>query len=163
MVASRAHVYLISRKGYGLYCRMSENCTPEPPQEEAADSSNSNVLVVDQQQQQQHPNTRSQRQATNAMANAQAAANSHGAQSITATTGYHSLATAMPKVNASIASNVDKGIQPKWDSKSEAFVDFQHKEKVGADSHDIRRVLEHEAYGTDLPKHNAAMRIILLT
>ena len=35
--------------------------------------------------------------------------------------------------------------------------------EIWADSHDIRHLLERETYDTDLPKHDAAMRIILLT
>jgi len=66
-------------------------------------------------------------------------------------------------MNATSASNLEKGIQPKWNFKSETFIDFQHKVKVWADSHDRRHLLERELHDSDLPKHDAAMRIILLT
>ena len=61
-----------------------------------------------------------------AAAAAHAAANpapaaSQGAQSITATIDYHSLATAMSRLNDDGASKLEKGTQPKWDFKTETF------------------------------------------
>ena len=63
-----------------------------------------------------------------AAAAAQAAATpapaaSQGAQYVTATIDYHSLATAMSRLNDDSASNLEKGTQPKWDFKTETFVD----------------------------------------
>ena len=76
----------------------------------------------------QGPTTRQQStvdamvQAATAAAAAQAAANraqaaSQGAQSATASIHYHSLATAMSRLNDDSASNIEKGLQPKWDFK----------------------------------------------
>ena len=47
----------------------------------------------------------------------------HGAQSVTATIDYHSLATAMSRLNDDSASNLEKGSQPKWDFQTETFAD----------------------------------------
>ena len=74
----------------------------------------------------QGPTTRQQSTA-DAMAHAAAAAApaqapatraqaaSQGAQSVTASIDYHSLATAMSRLNDGSASNTEKGTQPKWD------------------------------------------------
>ena len=76
----------------------------------------------------QGPTTR-QHSAADAMANAAAAATaaaaraaatrvpaaSQGTQSVTATIDYHSLATAMSRINDNSANNLEKGTQPKWD------------------------------------------------
>ena len=88
-----------------------------------------------------------------------------GAQSVTAIIDYHSLATAMSRQNDDSASNLEKGIQPKWDITTETFVDWQHKVEIWADSHDIRHVIEHlpVAAPGQLRKHEIAKRIILLT
>ena len=105
-----------------------------------------------------------------AAAAAQAAATpepaaSQVAQSITPTIDYHSLATAMPRLNDDSATNLEKGTQPKWNFKTEMFVDKKHKVEIWADSHDIRHLLEHPpvAAPAQLHKHEMAKRIILLT
>ena len=59
-----------------------------------------------------------------------ASAASQGAQSVTTTIDYHSLATAMSRLNDDSASNLEKSTQPKWDFKTETFVDWQHKVKI---------------------------------
>ena len=99
------------------------------------------------------PQTRSQPQAANAMANAHSAnpsAMCHRAQSVIAMIEYHSLATAMSRMNTISSLNLDKGIQPKRDLQLETFVDFQHKVEIWADSHDIRHFLGRESYGNNL-------------
>ena len=90
---------------------------------------------------------------------------SQGAQSVTATIDYRSLATAMSRLNGDSASNLEKGTQSKWDFKHETFVDWQHKVEIRAESHDIRHLLEHlpVADPAQLRKHEIAKRIILLT
>ena len=45
---------------------------------------------------------------------------------MTASIDYHSLATAMPRLNDDSASNIEKGTQSKWDFKVETFVDWQN-------------------------------------
>ena len=76
----------------------------------------------------QGPTTRQQStadalaQAAVAAATAQSAANraqaaSQGAMSATASIDYHSLATAMSRLNDDSASNIEKGTQPQWDFK----------------------------------------------
>ena len=57
------------------------------------------------------------------------------------------------------------GTQPKWHFKTETFVDWQHKVKIWADSHNIRHLLEHPPVAApgQLGKHEIAKRIILLT
>ena len=105
-----------------------------------------------------------------AQAAAAAAANpspsaSQGAQSVTATINYHSLATAMSRLNDDSANNLEKGTQPKWDLNTETFVDWQHQVEMWADSHDIRHLLEHPPVAApgQMRKHEIAKRIILLT
>ena len=108
-------------------------------------------------------------QAAAAAAAAQAAANcapaaSQGTQSTPASIDYHSLAAAMSRLNDDSASNIEKDTQPKWDFKTETFVDWQHKVKIWADSHDIRHLLQHPvADPVHLRKNEVAKRIILLT
>ena len=95
-----------------------------------------------------------------------APAASQGAQSVTATIDYQSLATAMSRINDDSASNLEKGAQPNWDFKQETFIDYwQHKVEIWAESHDIRHLLEHPpvAVPVQLRKHEIAKRLILLT
>ena len=94
-----------------------------------------------------------------------APAASEGAQSVTATIDYQSLATAMSCLNDDSASNLEKGTQLKWDFKTETFVDWQHKVEILAESHDIRHLLEHHPVAApgQLRMHEIAKRIILLT
>ena len=155
--------------GYGLYCRMPN---PNQPDDVASGSNVPNPRDTGRQ----GPQTR-QQSAANAMANAAtadaaaqavstpASAASQGAQSVIATIEYHSLATAMSRLNDDSASNSEMGTQPKWDFKSETFVDWQHKVELRAESHDIRHLLEHPpvADPAALRKHEIAKRIILLT
>ena len=71
----------------------------------------------------------------------------------------------MSRLNDDSASNLEKGTQPKWDFKTETFVDWQHKVEIWANSHDIRHLLEHPPVAApgQLRKHEIAKRIILLT
>ena len=87
-----------------------------------------------------NPQTRQQSR-VGAMANAAAAAAAaaakaaatpapdagQGAQFVTATIDYHSLATTMSSINDDTVRNLKNGTQPKWDSKHESFVDWQHQ------------------------------------
>ena len=93
-----------------------------------------------------------------------APASSQGAQSVTATIAYHSLATATSRLSDESASNLEKGTQPKWDFNTETFVDWQHRIEIWADSHDIRHPLEHPLVAAQgqLRQHENAKRIILL-
>ena len=122
--------------GYGLCCSMSD---PNPPDNV---TSGSNVVNPPNTGRRQGPTTRQQStvdalaQAAAAAAAAQAAANraqaaSQGAQSATASIDYHSLATAMSRLNDDSASNIEKGTQPNWDFKVETFVDWQNKLRYG--------------------------------
>ena len=94
-----------------------------------------------------------------------AQAASQRAQSVTASIGYHSLATAMSRLNDNSASNIEKGTQPKWDYKVETFVDWQNMVEIWAESHDVKHLLEHQpiADPVQLRKHEVAKRVILLT
>ena len=157
--------------GYGL-CRMSN---PNPDD----DTTSGSNIVNPPDAGRQGPVTRQrstvspmvQAAAAIAAAAAQAAAAnppppaSQGAQSVTATIDYHSLATTMSRLNDDSASNLEKGTLPKWDFKTVIFVDLQHKVEIWADSHDIRHLLEHPPVATpgQLRKHEIAKRIILLT
>ena len=111
--------------GYGLCCRMS-NPTPDD------DTTSGSNIVNPPDAGRQGAVTR-QRSSVSAMAQAAAAtpvaaaqaaaatpapAASQGAQSVTATIDYHSLATAMSRLNDDSTSNVEKGTQPKWDLKT---------------------------------------------
>ena len=105
-----------------------------------------------------------------AAAAAQAAATpipaaSQGAQSVTGIIDYHTLATAMSHIHDKSASNLEKRTQPKWDFKSETFVDWQHKVEIRAEPHDIRHLLEHPPVAVPAPlcMRETAKRIILLT
>ena len=71
----------------------------------------------------------------------------------------------MSRLNDDSASNLEKSTQPKWDFKTEIFVDWQHKVEIWVESHDIRHLLEHPpvADPAQLRKHEIAKRIILLT
>ena len=84
---------------------------------------------------------------------------------MTATIDYHSLATAMSRLNDDSASNLEKGTQPKWDFKTETFVDWQHKVEVWAELHDIRHLLEHPLVTAlaQLRKREITKRNLLLT
>ena len=145
------HVNPACLHGYGLSCRMSD---PTPDD----DTTSGSNVVNPPDAGCQGPITRQQSPA-DAMAQAAVAAAaaaaaqakaanpapaaSQGAQPVTATIDYHSLATAMSRLNDDRASNLEKGTQPKWDFKTETFVDWQHKVEIWADSHDIRHLLEH--------------------
>ena len=95
----------------------------------------------------------------------QAPATSQGAQSVTATIDYHSLAIDLSRLNHDSANNLENGTQPKWDFKTETFVDWQHKVEIWADSHDIRHLREHPpvASPAQLRKYEKAKHTILLT
>ena len=56
---------------------------------------------------------------------------------MTASIDYHSLATAMSRMNDDSASNSEKGTQPKWDFKVKTFVDWHNKVEIWAEPHDI--------------------------
>ena len=155
--------------GYGLCCRMSDPNQPDDV------TSGSNVINPPDTCR-QRPTTWQQStvdavaQAAAAAAAAQAAANraqaaSQGAQSATASIDYHSLATAMSRLNDDSASNIEKGLQPKWDFKVETFVDWQNKVDIWADSHDIQHLLLHPPVADPVQqrKHDIAKRVILLT
>ena len=136
------------QQGYGRCCRMTggdsenpEGTTPIP--EDVADSTG------DAGQRKTRSQTRG-------------AGPSGSVQSITATTDYMSLATAMLRMNANSAGNVDKGVQPKWDFKIETWTDFQHKVEIWAASHDIAHFLERDPYTSEQRKHDTAMRTVLL-
>ena len=155
------HVNPACLHGYGLCCRMSD------PKHDDDTTSGSNV-VNPPDAGRQGPYTR-QQSTVDAMAQAAAAAAapaaSQGAQSVTATIDYHSLATAMSRLNDDSASNLEKGTQPKWDFKTETFFDWQHKVEIWTDSHNNRHLLEHPPVAApgQLRKHEIAKRIILLT
>ena len=83
-------------------------------------------------------------------------------QSITATIDHMSLATAMSRMNENSAGSLDKGVQPKWDFKVEAWTDFQHKVEIWAASHDIAHLLERDPYPYEKRKHDTTMRNVLL-
>ena len=155
--------------GYGLCCMMSDPNQPDDV------TSGSNV-VNPPDTGRQGPTTRQQStvdalaQAAAAAAAAQAAANraqaaSQGAQSATASIDYHSLATAMSRLNDDSASNIEKETQPKWDFKVETFDDWQNKVEIWAESHDVKHLLEHPpvADPTQQCKHEVAKRVIQLT
>ena len=142
------HVNPTSLHGYGLCCTMSDTNQPDDV------ISGSNVLNPPEVYR-QAPTT-AQQSAADAMVNAAAAstaaaaraaatpapAASQGAQSVTVSIYYHSLATAMSRISYNSASNLEKGTQPKWGFKHETFVDWQHKVEIWAESHDIRHLLE---------------------
>ena len=158
-----------SLHGYGLCCRMSD---PNQPDDVTSGSNDINPPDTGRQ----GPTTRQQStvdamaQAAAAAAPAQAAANraqaaSQGAQSASASIDYHSLATAMSRLNDDSASNIEKGLQPKWDFKVETFVDWQNKVDIWAESHDIQHLLLHPPVADPVQhrKHEVAKRVILLT
>ena len=147
MVASRVPCESDIPAQLRLCCRMSDPNQPDDV------TSGSNVINPPDTGR-QGPTTRQQStvdamaQAAAAAAASQAAANraqaaSKGAQSATASIDYHSLATAMSRLNDDSASNIEKGTQPKWDFKVETFVDWQNKVEIWAESHDIKHLLEH--------------------
>ena len=155
--------------GYGLCCRMSNPNQPD-------DVTSGSIVVDPPDTGRQGPTTRqhstvgAMEHAAAAAAAAQAAATpapaaSRGAQSVNATIDYHSLATAMSRWNNDSTSNIEKGTQPKWDFKTETFVDWQHKVEIWTESHDTWHFLEHPpvAAPIQLRKHEVAKRIILLT
>ena len=61
---------------------------------------------------------------------------------MTAFIDYHSLVTAMSRLNDDSARNLVKGTQPKWDFKTETFVDWQNKVVICAELRDIRHLLQ---------------------
>ena len=151
--------------GYGLCCRMSDPNQPDDV------TSGSNVINPPHNGR-QGPTTRQQStadaiaQAAAAAAAMQAAANralaaSQGAQSASASIDYHSLATAMSRLNDDSASNIEKGLQPKWDFKVETFVDWQNKLDIWAESHDIKHLLLHPPVADPVQqrKHEVAKRV----
>ena len=163
------HVNPTFLHGHGLRCRMSD------PNQLDAVTSGSNV-VNPHDTGRQGPTTRQQStadalaQAAAAAATAHAAANraqaaSQEAQSATASIDYHSLATAMSRLNDDSASNIEEGTQPKWGFKVETFVDWQNKVEIWAESHDIKHLLQHPPVvdPVQLRKHEVAKRVILLT
>ena len=166
------HVNPACLHGYGLCCKMS-NPTPDD------DTTSGSNIVNPPDAGRQGPVTRQrltvspmvQAAAAPTAAAAQAAAAnpapaaSQGAQSVSATIDYHSLAIAMSRLNDDSASNLLKGTQPKWDFKTETFVDWQHKIETWADSHDTRHLLENPPVAApgQLRMHETAKRIILLT
>ena len=145
------HVNPACLHSYGLCCR-------KPTSNPDADTTSGSNVVNPADAGRQGPITR-QQSTVDAMAQAAAAATaaaaaqaapanptpaaSKGAQSVTATIDYHSLATAMSRLNDDSASNLEKGTQPEWEFETETFVDWQHKVETWADSHDIRHLLEH--------------------
>ena len=102
--------------------------------------------------------------ATQAAAATPAPAASQGAQSVTATIDYHSLATAMSRLNHDSANNLE-GHSAQVGLQTDIFVDRQHKVEIWAYSHDIKHLLEHPPVAApgQLRKHEIAKRIILLT
>ena len=102
--------------------------------------------------------------ATQATAATPAPAASQGAQSVTATIDYHSLATAMSRLNHDSANNLE-GHSAQVGLQTDIFVDRQHKVEIWAYSHDIKHLLEHPPVAApgQLRKHEIAKRIILLT
>ena len=122
--------------GYGLCYRMSDRNLNLNPDDDTNSGSN---IVNPPYAGRQGPLTLYQSTA-DAMAQAAAAAAaaaaraaetpapaaSEGAQSVTATIDYPSLATAMSHLNDDSASNLEKGTKPKWDFKTEIFVDWKH-------------------------------------
>ena len=155
--------------GYGLCCRMS-NPTPD-------DDTTSGSNIMNPPDARSHGPVTIQHSTVGAMAQAAAAtataaaqaaaatpapAPSQGAQSVTATIDYHSLARAMSRLNDDNASNLEKDTQLKWDFKTETFVDWQHKVEIWADSHDVRHLLEHPPVAApgQLRKHEIAKCII---
>ena len=163
------HVNPTLLHGYGLCCRMSD-----PNQTDDVPSGSNNVNPPDTGRQghttRQQSTAGAMAHAAAAAATAQAAATrapaaSQGAQSVIVTIDYHSLASAMSRLNDDSSSNIEKGTQPNWDFKTETFVDWQHKVEIWAESHDIRHLLEHPqvADPIQLRKHEVAKRVILLT
>ena len=113
------HVNPACMHGYGLCCRMS-NPTPDD------DTTSGSNIVNPPHAGRQGPVTR-QRSTVSAMAQAAAAtpaaaaqaaeatpapAASQGAQSVAATIDYHSLATAMSRLNDDSASNLERALSP---------------------------------------------------
>ena len=99
--------------GYGLCCRMSDHNLNHNHDDDT--TSGSRCIVNPPDAGHQGPITRQQSTA-DAMARAAATpapAASQGAQSVTATNDYQSLATAMSRLNDDSASNLEKGTQPK--------------------------------------------------
>ena len=94
-----------------------------------------------------------------------AQAASQGAQCVTASIDYHSLATAISRLNDGSTSIIEKGTQPKWDFKVGTFVDWQNKVEIWAESHDIKHLLQHQpiADPVQLRKHEVAKHVIFLT
>ena len=159
------HVNPACLHGYGLCCKMSN---PTPDDDTTSGSNIVNPPDAGRQKpvkrQRSTVSAMAQAAATTPAAAAQAApatpapAASLGAQSVTATIDYHSLAIATSRLNDDSASNLEKGTQPKWDFKTETFVDWQHKVEIWADSHNIRHLLEHPpaAAPGQLRKHEIA-------
>ena len=60
---------------------------------------------------------------------------------------------------------MEKGTQPKWDFKTETFVDWQNHVEIWADSHDIKHLLQHPPVAdlVQLRKHEVAKRVVLLS
>ena len=150
------HVNPTFLHGYGLCCRMSD---PNQPDDVTSGSTMWQQSTVD-----------ALVQAAAVAAVAQAAANraqaaSQGAQSATASIDYHTLATAMSRLNGDSASNIEKGTQPNWDFKVETFVDWQNKVEIWAEPHGTKHLLQHPpgADPVQLRKHEVAKRVILLT
>ena len=84
---------------------------------------------------------------------------------MTASINYHSLATAMTRLNDNSVSNIEKGTQPKWDFKVETFFDWQNQVEILAESHTIKHLLQRPPIAdiVQLRKHEVAKRVTLMT
>ena len=140
------HVNPTSLHSHGLCCRMSDR---QPTVDEMSDVGNpvapdSSANAPNTDASRLGPQT-SRRTATNAMANAAAAAASacsQGVQPVAATIDCRCLETAISRMNDGSASNLKKGTKPKWDFQTETFVDWQHKAEIWEESRDTRHLLE---------------------
>ena len=91
--------------------------------------------------------------AANAMANAATGAGVP-AQTAPSVIDVESLVNAMSRLNANAAVSQEKGIQPKWDNKTERFNDFKRKVDIWAASHDIGHLLERPPHPSDMVKQD---------
>ena len=95
--------------------------------------------------------TRNQTAAAGAMAHA-ATGTGGPTASVPCVIDVNSLVTAMSRLNASAATSLEKGIQPKWDNRTERFYDFKRKVDIWAASHDIKHLLERPPDPSDAVK-----------
>ena len=152
-----SHDFPVLQQGYGHCCRMSNpNDNPDAAQnvaESRGDAPGGDPPGV---------RTRSRSAAAGAMA--QAATGAGGpTPTVQPVVDVQSLVTAMSHLNAGAATSLEKGMQPKWDLKTERFYDFKRKVDIWAASHDIAHLFERPPYPSDSIKHDAARRIILLS